>query len=537
WGLKRSCAVAYTDKGTGTGAHDLARDEVGLLRGERVDADEAGGRSTFTAPISERQRQRFDARYPDRFAWKHAHSQTNPEARWGQHVLRSLDFAFFALNRELAAARAAGDAPLLDQDNTLVVASSVSNGGAASLRAAELARPGLIDGVVVTEPNVNPSRDRRFAIRQGQGSELHQHSRPLFDYLTLLNLYQGCANLAPANQTAPLNLTPRAFGENRCKSLRARGLLRATELAEQAEEAQRIINGYGILPEQNAVAPGYWASYVGQAVAVTYANAYAQASVLENLCGFSFAAVGTDPASPTLDRVIPLPESAAATLFATANGIPPTGGVAVVNNDAPGGAMRDQVSASRSTGRQDQNLDGHLCLRSLIAGRPTMALWAGSERYRRHRLADGIDRILASGRLRGTPAILVHGRADALIAPNHSSRPYYALSRLQDGSRSRISYVEVTHAQHLDAFNSLPGYDERFIPLHYYFVQAMDLMYAHLTEGDALPPSQVVRTLPRGRDAEGSVPPIELENLPPISLTPAEDARITFDGRTLAIPD
>ncbi|HWL67690.1 MAG TPA: 3-hydroxybutyrate oligomer hydrolase family protein, partial [Geminicoccus sp.] len=338
WGLKRNCAVAYTDKGTGTGAHDLARDEVGLLRGERVGAESAGSRSTFTAPISERQRQRFNARYPDRFAWKHAHSRANPEARWGQHVLRSLDFAFYALNRELAAARAAGDAPLLDQDNTLVIASSVSNGGAASLRAAELARPGLIDGVVVAEPNVNPVQDRRFAIRQGGSGLLRQHSRPLYDYLTLVDLYQGCANLAPANQTAPLNLTPRALGENRCTALRARGLLRATDPVEQAEEAQRIINGYGILPEQNAVAPGYWASYVAQAVAVTYANAYARASVLENLCGFSFAAIDTDPASATPDRVIPLPESAAATLFATANGIPPTAGVTVVNNDAPDGA-------------------------------------------------------------------------------------------------------------------------------------------------------------------------------------------------------
>ena len=35
WGLKRGCAVAYTDKGTGTGAHDLDDDSVNLIRGER----------------------------------------------------------------------------------------------------------------------------------------------------------------------------------------------------------------------------------------------------------------------------------------------------------------------------------------------------------------------------------------------------------------------------------------------------------------------------------------------------------------------
>jgi len=37
-----------------------------------------------------------------------------------------------------------------------VIASSVSNGGGSSLLAAEQDRHGLIDGVAVMEPNVNP---------------------------------------------------------------------------------------------------------------------------------------------------------------------------------------------------------------------------------------------------------------------------------------------------------------------------------------------------------------------------------------------
>src|SRR6185295_12260302 len=36
WGLKRGCAVAYTDKGTGTGAHNLQTNTVNLMRGERA---------------------------------------------------------------------------------------------------------------------------------------------------------------------------------------------------------------------------------------------------------------------------------------------------------------------------------------------------------------------------------------------------------------------------------------------------------------------------------------------------------------------
>jgi hypothetical protein len=49
-------------------------------------------------------------------------------------------------------------------------------------------------------------------------------------------------------------------------------LLTADTLAEQAAEAQAIINGYGFLPEQNIVQPSHWASFVPQAVAVTYVS-------------------------------------------------------------------------------------------------------------------------------------------------------------------------------------------------------------------------------------------------------------------------
>ena len=98
WGLKHGCAVAYTDKGTGTGAHDLGNDTVNLLRGDRAPALVAGLRSNFTAPIDESQRQAFDASHPNRFAYKHAHSEANPELDWGLYVLQSVQFAFYELN-------------------------------------------------------------------------------------------------------------------------------------------------------------------------------------------------------------------------------------------------------------------------------------------------------------------------------------------------------------------------------------------------------------------------------------------------------
>ena len=41
----------------------------------------------------------------------------------------------------------------------------------------------------------------------------------------------------------------------------------------------------------------------------------------------------------------------------------------------------------------------------------------------------------------------------------------------------------MTNAQHFDAFIPFSGFDTRFVPLHVYFTQAMDAMYAHLKNG------------------------------------------------------
>ena len=74
------------------------------------------------------------------------------------------------------------------------------------------------------------------------------------------------------------------------------------------------------------------------------------------------------------------------------------------------------------------------------------------------------------------------------------------------------------------------------MPLHYYFIQAMDRMWANLTTNVPLPPSQVVRTMPRG-GTPGAAPPITAANVPPISSTPATADQITFSNNTVTIPD
>jgi hydroxybutyrate-dimer hydrolase len=151
WGLKHGCAVAYTDKGTGTGADDLQNNTVDLIQGQRADAAQAGDDSNFTASISDKERSAFNAATPNRFAFKQAHSQQNPEQDWGQNVLRSIKFAFKMLNEKFE-----GQGVTFDKRNTIVIASSVSNGGGASARAVEHDDEHLIDGLAVGEPNVNP---------------------------------------------------------------------------------------------------------------------------------------------------------------------------------------------------------------------------------------------------------------------------------------------------------------------------------------------------------------------------------------------
>src|SRR5262249_19868328 len=131
WGLKHGCAVAYTDKGTGTGAHDLQNNTVNQISGERADAA-APQDSNFTADISDAQRSTFNTATPNRFAFKHAHSQQNPEQDWGKNVLRSIKFALSVLNDKFRDRHVK-----IDKRNTIVIASSGSNGGGGARPALE----------------------------------------------------------------------------------------------------------------------------------------------------------------------------------------------------------------------------------------------------------------------------------------------------------------------------------------------------------------------------------------------------------------
>jgi hydroxybutyrate-dimer hydrolase len=539
WGLKQGCAVAYTDKGTGNGFHDLQPDRVTLRDGRVVTADAAGDEALFAAELNDGERAAFNAASPERVAYKHAHSQQNPEKDWGLHTLQAIELAFYVLNQKFGEPVDEDDEDderrrvRLDADNTLVIASSVSNGGGAALAAAEQDDGGLIDGVAVSEPNAQPRSTSGLTIEQG-ATEVATIGRPLIDYFTHANLYQPCAALS---SEAGLSLDPlfwppafTASAENRCTSLREKGLLSGATLAEQADEALQKLLDHGWQAESNFLQQSHY-RFATNSIVVTYINAYGRFSVADNVCGFSFA--NTDASGNVIAQV----PATQAGLFASGNGIPPTSGVNVVYNGSAGGAKLDFLATSPSTGRADFALDGALCMRSLVTGEDAVTGMPldGARKAQSDRVLEGVDEVLLSADLRGVPTVIVAGRNDTLLPVNHAARAYVGSNRLEEGADSRVRYYEVTNAQHFDTFigfGALLGYDTRFVPLHGYFVQAMNLMYAHLRDGAALPASQVVRTTPR---ASGQ--PLAAANVPPISATPDDEDEIEFDNGTLTVPD
>ena len=522
WGLKRGCAVAYTDKGTGNGVHDLQNDTVNRFDGTRATAAAAGSDSHFTAALTPAELAAFNAATPNRFAVKHAHSQANPEADWGTMTLQAVEFAFYVLNQQFGAALPDGSrTKVIVPANTTVIASSVSNGAGAALAAAEADTAGLIDGVAVSEPNIQlpPASDLR--IQRGSLPVYTGGSKPLYDYFSYANLLQPCAALATAAAGSPFAYTGgTAFvAANRCAALAARGLVNGATTAEQADDALARLRAYGWEPDSDLLHASHYL-FASPAIAVTYANAHGRFSVRDNVCGYSFAAVdGTG--APTAAA-----PAAIAGIFGLGNGVPPSAPIQLVWNNSVGGPRNHVAAVSPSTGAADFATDGAACLRTLWLGLDAQGL----------AVREGIAAVQRTANLRGKPTIIVHGRNDTLVPPNFSSRPYVLRNAQVEGAASRVRYVEVTNAQHFDAFLPFPGYDTRFVPLHLYFNRAMDAMWAHLRNGTALPPSQVVRTTPRGAAAVGANP-IAASNVPPIAANPPAGDRITLSGSTMTIPD
>jgi hydroxybutyrate-dimer hydrolase len=510
WGLKNNCAVAYSDKGSGTGLYTFEDDGVNLQNGLRSTRAAAGKNATFAPVLSDAERAAFASAYPGRVAFKHAHSQLNPEKDWGKLTLQAVEFAFYVLNEKYGTLAKDNKSHViaLTPKNTITIASSISNGAGSALLAAEQDSKGLITGVAASEPQIQPKTASGYTVRQGAAAVTGQ-GKSLFDYSTFAALYQPCI---AATAAAP----------GRCSALVAKGLLSGGDLTAQQNDAKARLKAYGWLPDSDVLQAAHAGTNI--LVAVTYAYAYGKFSVTDKVCGFTFAATDGTGA--------PVAFTAAqkATSFATQNGILGN----VVYEDAVGGARAYAFGASPSNGVADQSLDAFLCLRSLATGVDTVtgAALTGTLATQSTRVRSGVAEVAASGNLKGKPAIIVHGRSDTLIPVNFASRAYVGLNASVEGSASKLRYIEVTNANHFDSFaNALPA---NVVPLHLYLFRALDAMLANLrSSATPLPPSQVIRTVTRADNTSA----ITIANLPAFATSPVAANTITVSGTTVAVPD
>lgn len=424
WGLPRGCAVAYTDKGTGSGYFDYGDDSGVALNGQRARRGAAALEFEPTPADSS-----------TGIAVKHAHSRDNPEADWGRHVLQAAAFGLAMLDRAYPAL-----APYTAQ-NTKIIAAGVSNGGGAVLQAAGLDDAGMLAGVVALEPNVHVAG----------------HGRALYDYASEAAIWLPCALLDARFDTTPFARGPDGLplpaGARRCAGLHERGWLGGGTLPAQAAAAYQHLHAAGWDAAALEVAATTTAFDVWRAVVAGYASAYLRRGAAEMPCGFRYAAMGLDGLPGTADPAL------RAGWWADASGIPPGHGVGLYGG----------VDAGR-----DPALGGLDGLR---------ALWTG-DGADAHALHTAVAATAVRLPRTDLPLWVVHGAADGLLPTAFSSAPYIAW--LRDAGRHPL-YWRVPHAQHFDAFLALPGFGERYVPLLAYGYVALDRLWAHVHDGATWP--------------------------------------------------
>lgn len=508
WGLNQGCMVAYTDKGSGVGLHDFDQNIAINFLGETVQATENSSLFSVKEDLSE-----YQTQYPNRVAFKHTYSGMNIERYWGEYVLAAIEFAFYIANlpENFGKPAMTKTIKIIKPENTWVLGASISNGGGAVLSAAEKDIKKWIDGIVVSEPNMTLKQKlvKDFSIEQGE-QYWDVIGRPLFDYVTLLSLLQPCASLAGEAESWP------SGSEARCIELAEAGLVEGDHVADWVVDAQSKLNAYGFVPEQSFTQHANNTIQVPQSLAINYANAYGRFSVVNDVCQFSMAFTGAE------GTPIAANQAQLALSFANANGIAPTAGVQLINNQ---NNLIDRFSTP------DQNFAGHLCLRQL---------WTGNHEASK-RVKKGVQAVQLNAKKLQTPAIILHGRADAIIPVNHSSRPYYMQSHIRSISEDAVSihahpvtYIEVLNTQHLDALNAIiPAYKTRYVGLHYYFSQAMDLMYDHLSKGSRLPDTQVIQ--PETRESADAW--LQHAHYPALMRTVPDHCQFKLKGQHLTVPE
>jgi len=516
WALRQGYAVAYVDKGTGVGVWDLERAIGYRIDGLRTD-DPTDPYLGWCPPASVREAARFPGQHA--LLFKHVHSGRNPEQEWGLYLLQSIVAASRLLTEEYPRARA-----LLSPGRLWVIAAGVSNGGASVLRALEADRAGWISGGVAVEPSIALyGQTADIGVACGARLIAGRDLAPA-DWAALHGLLQPAALLAEPDVRAPfasMTEAGRPRFEAWVERLQRDRLLAQGDVGSAARIARNRLLDMAILPEALALGHFNVAANLWTTFSVGYAGAYARRDPLDPYAGV-FAAARDAAGQPR-----PLGEAEAALFWSDGNGIAPTGPVALFQ--AVKGACVDvssgtvDLALAHASDRQLQDADRHRL--TLPDDRDA---WLAA-------LGEGQNAVVMSGHLGNRPVIILHGRADSLIPVNHTSRAYVALNERRRGHADELVYWEVEHGQHFDASLGEPAFAARYVPLQPWLLESLDRLRDRLERGVPLPPSQVIRSRPRGGDA-ATVPPLERHHLGVLQSSPGADA-IRVENGVIGVPD
>lgn len=510
WGLRHNCAVVYNDKGLGNGIYDIERNLGFTVWGEAQ-----SGNILFSPSINNKDK--YIKKYPHRYAIKQLHSQLNAEARWGEHVLKSIEFAFYELNSMFSS----NDQAIFNKDNTLVLVYGASDGGGAALKAGELDDQNMIDGIVAVNPQIQPNLDQASVTLKIGNNLQNLESKSIANYSAYGALYIPCA-IPAIKAYKDDSYVPYAdyfiYSQERCNALKKANLLTTGTPKEALEKLHK--NGW--TPEMDIQLPYfYYTESIG--LPYQYVSAYGKYSVIENMCDFSVASTQQNPINNT-GKVAPLEEISFEQIWGMANGhLPLWNGynatiLDLVENKDLNTPRREFYSSSQTKNTIDYGTKGSICV---------------YEKSQEPRVNEGIKQVMASGNLHGIKTFIVHGRNNVKQLPNYTSRAYVALNSLVEGKQSQLRYIEVENASYLDG---RAPFDNTLLPIDYYGEDAIEWLWANLTNNATLPISQVVHTKTRGGKS-GYAPQITNNNLKPIAQTPNSNSIIQKEDGKLILPN
>ncbi len=473
WALLRGCAVVYTDKGTGT--------QIALDAQQSYQID---GTMVASTKLSEGGLERTKLNSPSNLhvVQKHAYSQANPEQYWGDFVLDAAVYGLSLLQQEHG----------LNRAQTKVIAASISNGGGAVLRATEIDAEGLIDAVVAGEPQVN-LRHQYDLLKAGKQKSIS--TKPLLELAMHLSLFEPCAALHDSLNDSPFKMNTvllQPAMQARCQALQEQQLLAGDKTTEQSQNALALITGIHITNEALQLAQLNTLANLWGSINHTYSNSYLRKSAADNLCQSAMSAFSSNGQPRTLSA------KEVSGMFALSSGIAPSNGIELAYTNAEN-TVQSRMPAAPGFGFESQ-----LCFYQLLNSPALNAAFA---------------KIESQPEKNTVPTLILHGQADGTVAINHASRAYYHKNQSSEAANAQLRYYELEHVQHFDAFLAYPGFNQQFVPMHPYFEQALDLIYAHLFAEQSLPPSQLIKTKPRGL-LKGQVPALSATHIPAIQNSP-----------------